>query len=403
MGATGPNEKYLYGFGVNDYGQLGTGSTFSCIDYDEKLNKEKEGITKTVKEYYGFDSYKKSLTSCTWSAIIKGQNRTLTNGNKSKYQLTLTSSNESLRFTVDLVESSTVHTSVYNLKGFAFTTKIDGTTHNVIIPNIEIYIKYTPSTNKLFMSTFHKNEGNVEMLNFSSTMSTGNICNYNLMNTNLALETFCDEVAKSTINEVDVIKSEFNNNKWLLSNLSPIKTKNEFGYPHAWISPGHIGFSTKAYFNTSDNFGIDKDDMSFTADKDFETENKTKGIYDIEPFVKPFDMSTNLFYYKGSVNQNDADSQLIKDSDEVVIINARKMYNKVPDGLQKPVDSNLDLNLNDLAYDEIILTGFVPLDSNNSNDMFTEMFPYVDNKFEYQISAANKDSTTIGTTTYKQC
>ena len=39
--------------------------------------------------------------------------------------------------------------------------------NNVIIPNIEIYIKYTPSTNKLFMSTFHKNDGNGEMLNFS--------------------------------------------------------------------------------------------------------------------------------------------------------------------------------------------------------------------------------------------
>lgn len=403
VGVTGPTEKFLYAFGYNGYGQLGTGSTFSVIDYDAQVRAEKDALAKTVKEYYGFDSYKKSRTSCSWSAIIKGQNRTLAGGGESKYQLTLTSSNESLRFTVDLVKSGDTHTSVYNLKGFAFTTKIDGTTHNVIIPNIEIYIKYTPSANKLFMSTFHKNDGNGEMLNFSGTMSNTNICNFNLMNSNLAVETFWDELSDNTKNDVDKIIRDHSNNKYLFSNLSPIKTKNEFGYPLAWISPGHIGFSTKSYFNTSDNFGIDKTDMYFNADKSFETENKTKGVYDIEPFVKPFDMSTNLFYYKGSVNQNDADSQLIKDSDEVVIINARKMYNKVPDGLQKPVDSNLDLNLNDLAYDEIVLTGFVPLDSNNSNDMFTEMFPYVDNKFEYQISTENKDSITVGSTTYKQC
>jgi alpha-tubulin suppressor-like RCC1 family protein len=152
MGATGPNEKYLYGFGVNDYGQLGTGSTFSCIDYDEKLSKEKDAITKTVKEYYGFDSYKKSLTSCTWSAIIKKQSKVTKINSDDVHvdrQLTLTSSNESLRFTIDLIGTdgtSSYYTGTYNLKGFAFTTVIDGITHN--------YCKYMDTKKVSAVETF---------------------------------------------------------------------------------------------------------------------------------------------------------------------------------------------------------------------------------------------------------
>ena len=406
IGFTGPTEKYLYGFGRNDYGQLGLGSTFSVIDYEEQLAAEKAAIAKTVKEYYGFDSYNKSLTSCNWSAIVKKQNKELAGGKKSNYQLTLTSSNESLRFSTDLISGNVNYSSgLYDLKGFAFTTKIGETTHNVVIPSIQIYMQYETS-GTLFMSTFYKNKAVGGMIDLSkpnvAEMTGEKICNFNLMNSNYALSSFCLEIVESTKNEqYKVLSGE--NCKYLLSNLSPIKTKNDFGYPISWISPCHIGFSNKSYFNTTDNFGIDINDMNFDADKDFNDNSKSKGIYDLEPFVKPFDMSTNLFYYKGSIDQTNADSQTIMDSDEVVIINARKMYNKIPDGIQKPVDSNLGLNLDDLKNEEIILTGFVPIDQNNTNEMFTEMYPYVNDKFEYYISEKNSNEITEGSDTYKQC
>ena len=186
-----------------------------------------------------------------------------------------------------------------------------------------------------------------------------------------------------------------------LSNIGNIKNKNELGYPLEWMTIGNIGFSNINRFE--DN--VHKLEIA-GSNKWFKGKDTAKkGVYDLERFVKPFDMSTNLFYYKGVEsadrwNTENTYGDIIHSNDEVVIVNARKLYNKIPANLTKPVDSNLNINFNEFVDKEITLTGFIPINSDDSTT-FSELYPYVNNNFEYKVSEKENDPELTGN--YRQC
>lgn len=93
-----------------------------------------------------------------------------------------------------------------------------------------------------------------------------------------------------------------------------------------------------------------------------------------EQFVKPFDMSTNLFYYDGGNN-------------EKIIINAKKMYNEVEHEDKKPDDSSFRIDYDDLYDKEIILTGELDFDGNPENHLEEEKF-WVNKQYEYMMSGS---------------
>ena len=109
-------------------------------------------------------------------------------------------------------------------------------------------------------------------------------------------------------------------------------------------------------------------------------------IYDAEEMVFPRDISTNLFYYKGFSNQVEGDRNSnpnIYNDDEVIIINARKMYSEPADIDQKPIDSPLRLNFADLENTEVILTSKIVGDEEAISKFFNEVHVYVNNDLEY--------------------
>lgn len=394
------NEKW-YGFGYNGYGQLGNGST---IDIGEK----EKIITQTTTSYentdigihmddiMGFDCYWKQLIKFEWTATIKPSNI-----KGVAYQLTLVSNNETLQFTANLMKKSNgvYYNPKYTINGLYFSTTIRGKVHNIIIPSLNVYIEYNQTNSKLYMSLFYNSTNSFNMW---GSPVTQNCVNYELMTSKSNIvntTTFTKELRWSAELAMQSVAADAN--RW--ANISPIKTLNEYGYPVSYISLNHIGFTSNDGFDSADNYGISNADKFFDA---ISEGNKVKPIYDLEQFVKPFDMSTNLFYYKGvdsedRLNKEDTDGDIIHTNDEVVIVNARKLYNKIPANLPKPVDSDLNINFKEFVDKEITLTGFIPINSDDSAT-FTELYPYVNNKFEYRVSENENDSTLIGNN-YRQC
>ena len=116
-------------------------------------------------------------------------------------------------------------------------------------------------------------------------------------------------------------------------------------------------------------------------------------IRDAEQYVIPFDMSTNLLYYKGYAVSGEYSkitdkSALIGDDDEVIIINARKMYSEPDDIDTKPVGGQLTLDLSKLTETDIILTSLIRGNEETIAKFFDEVNVYVNNDLEY-----TKDST----------
>lgn len=116
-------------------------------------------------------------------------------------------------------------------------------------------------------------------------------------------------------------------------------------------------------------------------------------IYDIERFVKPFDMSTNLLMYKGKGEESkggesgDGKASGVS-NDEYFILNARKMYTDVDYMDKKPSDSAIRLDMASLYDREITLTGVINVKNRRA---LTEIYPYVNDKYEYAVSDKEND------------
>ena len=100
-------------------------------------------------------------------------------------------------------------------------------------------------------------------------------------------------------------------------------------------------------------------------------------VFDEEKYLPPIDVSTNLFYYKGSAEGSDPTNTEIKDDDEVIIINARKMSNELNQIDLEPGDANLALDLNSFKNKEITLTAYIPCTSSNWNEWLIPVSTYV--------------------------
>lgn len=114
----------------------------------------------------------------------------------------------------------------------------------------------------------------------------------------------------------------------------------------------------------------------------------TSICYDMERFVKPFDMSTNLLYYKGTPEGSS--------SDNVFIINARKMHTNIDYMDEKPKDSSIQLDESSLYEKEITLTGIIDM-RGGGDTVFTEIYPYVKykkdpntSKYDYSYTFSDK-------------
>jgi hypothetical protein len=379
----------LYSFGKNAYGQFGNPSSIDTGTLTKQITETKVQYIPTeigidVDDILGFDCYWKQFIKYDWTAVIKKSNIA-----GFPYQLTLISNNETLQFTANLkLSSGSIYKNEnFTLKGLYFSTVVRGKTHNIIIPTINIYIEYNSSAGTLFLSLFEKSSNNTVNEWSDTTYSASNCVNYSLISSNQVRDTyFTKELRWSAGIGSDPTSSAPACYKMRWANISPIKTVNEFGYPVSYLSLNHLGFSSDDSFSSNDNYGIDTDNKIFEG-----TNDGQKPIYDLERYVKPFDISTNLLYYKG-MSQDRFNDELtgkidtIKDTDEVVIINARKLYNKVPDDLQKPSDANLSLKFNEFFAKEITLTGFIPVTS--TDDPFIEVYPYRNANFEYAISSS---------------
>lgn len=113
------------------------------------------------------------------------------------------------------------------------------------------------------------------------------------------------------------------------------------------------------------------------------TKKLTSEFYDIEQFVKPFDMSTNLIYYKGGNDDN-------LENNDIFILNAKKMYTDIDYLDKKPKNTAISLDMSSLANKEITLTGIINVASDKA---FTEIYPYVNDQFEYTYSDNANDET----------
>lgn len=116
-------------------------------------------------------------------------------------------------------------------------------------------------------------------------------------------------------------------------------------------------------------------------------------IYDAEEFVMPRDISTNLFYYKGvptsSLLEQATYSANIHNQDEVIIINARKMYSEPDENDERPIGSNICLNFEDLKDTEVILTSKIIGNEEELSKYFNEVHVFVNDKLEYSRELKN--------------
>lgn len=117
-------------------------------------------------------------------------------------------------------------------------------------------------------------------------------------------------------------------------------------------------------------------------------------IYDAEEMVFPRDISTNLFYYKGVGDSKDISNPKIKHKDEIIIINARKMYSEPSHIDQKPIDSALRLDFAALENTDVILTSRIEGNEETISRFFDEVHVFVNDNLEYSRELTNG---------YKEC
>lgn len=144
---------------------------------------------------------------------------------------------------------------------------------------------------------------------------------------------------------------------------------------------------TPGFWNVIDkasNFG------KITIPKEVDNELKTIQVFDEEKYLPPIDVSTNLFYYKGCSEVVCPTDSTIKDSDEVVIINARKMNNELNQIDLEPGDAELALDLNSFKNKELVLTAYFPCTSQSFSSMFEKVNIFTDKvNFTYSLNKSN--------------
>jgi hypothetical protein len=322
----------------------------------------------------GLDSYSYYSTAFNWTAKIK-------NTNIAGYQksLSLTSDNDTLAFTMNMKETGSgtkIYNGNYTLEGLMFSI-VDKkkNTHNIIIPSLEIFGQFNDNNNQLYLSVDSTSASEWYKI-FGTSTSIFDV------NKKLIESTKENTISKTSQFYLDLKRQNGNKdfNHLNLSNIGNIKNKNELGYPLEWMTIGNIGFSNINRFEDNvHRLGIAGSNKWFKG-----KDTAKKGVYDLERFVKPFDMSTNLFYYKSSTSDANRNNEGIRNDDEVIIINARKMYNKVPDEVEKPEGGSIDLKLSNLHNTEFILTGYIPL--SGSETPFEELYLYRNDNFEYLVS-----------------
>lgn len=118
---------------------------------------------------------------------------------------------------------------------------------------------------------------------------------------------------------------------------------------------------TPGFWNVIDafsNFG--------TVDVGDDVSLSTVQVFDEEKYLPPIDVATNLFYYKGTASTSPSPADIeIKDDDEIVIINARKMNNELNQIDLEPGDANLALDLDSFKNKELTLTAQIECNSKN--------------------------------------
>lgn len=127
-----------------------------------------------------------------------------------------------------------------------------------------------------------------------------------------------------------------------------------------------------------------------TIPKDVDNELKTIQVFDEEKYLPPIDVSTNLFYYKGCSELAAPTNTEIKDNDEVIIINARKMNNELNQIDLEPGDAELALDLNSFKNKELVLTAYFPCTSQTSSLYFEHINLFTNkSNFTYSLNKTN--------------
>ncbi len=128
-----------------------------------------------------------------------------------------------------------------------------------------------------------------------------------------------------------------------------------------------------------------------TIPKEVDNELKTIQVFDEEKYLPPVDVATNLFYYKGCSSVEDPTNVEIKDDDEVIIINARKMSNELNQIDLEPGDAELALDLNSFKNKEIVLTAYFQCTAKTLSSFFEEVKIYSDKEhFIYSLNKSDK-------------
>ena len=175
--------------------------------------------------------------------------------------------------------------------------------------------------------------------------------------------------------------------------------KSSDNYFITWMTPGDMMFVTKDKSSTIlSSTKLDDKIKSIDSYALSSVNSESKFIsYVTEPFVEPFDMSTNLLYYKGSSTKDLLNSDGLANDDEVFIINAKKMYNEVDAEDKKPDDGGLTFNYDSLYNTELTLTGEINASEVELDKMFEKQHFWVNKNYEY-IMNDGEDLTSEGYT-----
>ena len=200
--------------------------------------------------------------------------------------------------------------------------------------------------------------------------------------------------------------------RYLLGNMAPCEDQDENGFPYTYLPLCSFKFTTspitenvsKFTWNNLSSYLIPcvkrnsewkplnsyydqnyklNDIIGAISDNEKITSENSNYIFDAEPLVIPFDMSTNLLYYKAENGTNPPSFGNINDTDEVIIINARKMYSEPNDIDKRPIGGKLALDLSKFEDTEIILTAFLPGNEERLTKYFNEVNVYVTSRLKY--------------------